>query len=110
MKIGKVAGSALVGACLLAGGAVADEMSDGSFAMPQEVVCAATAFQDYMSSAGRIDGGFASGDASTPRELGIDLSALAFGRKPNRAPPWVSVCPRFCPYGSEVPVAVSQSW
>jgi hypothetical protein len=62
MSIGKVAGFALMGACLAAGGAAADEMSDGSFALPQEVVCAATAFQDYMSSAARIDSGFASGD------------------------------------------------
>jgi len=62
MNIGKVAGFALAGACLVVGGAAADEMGDGTFALPQEVVCAATAFQDYMSSAARIDSGFASGD------------------------------------------------
>jgi len=62
MKIDKVAGFALAGACLLAGGAVAGDLDDGSFALPQEVVCAATAFQDYMSSAAHIDSGFASGD------------------------------------------------
>jgi hypothetical protein len=62
MKIGKMASFALVGGCLLAGGAVAGDLDDGSFALPQEVVCAATAFQDYMSSAAHIDSGFASGD------------------------------------------------
>src|SRR6202020_1292851 len=34
----------------------------GSFAMPREVVSAATAFQAYMSSAARINGGFADGE------------------------------------------------
>jgi hypothetical protein len=44
------------------GVAAAGEFDDGSFAMPQEVVSAATAFQAYMNSAARVDGGFASGD------------------------------------------------
>ena len=62
MKIGRVAGFALVGACLTVGGAAADEFDDGSFAMPQEVVSAATAFQTYMASAAHVDSGFVSGD------------------------------------------------
>ena len=62
MKIARIAGCALAGACLVAGAAIADEPEDGAFALPREVVSAATAFQDYMSSAAHIDGGFASGD------------------------------------------------
>jgi hypothetical protein len=67
MKIGSMARGALVGACLITGGwlatvALADEFDDGPFAMPREVVSSATAFQTYMSSAARIDGGFADGD------------------------------------------------
>ena len=62
MKIGRVAGFALVGACLTVGGAAANEFDDGSFAMPQEVVSAATAFQTYMASAAHVDSGFISGD------------------------------------------------
>ncbi|HLY77918.1 MAG TPA: hypothetical protein VKQ70_00985 [Caulobacteraceae bacterium] len=53
---------ALAGACLVAGGAVADEFDDGAFAMPREVVSAATVFQTYMSNAARIGDGFSSGD------------------------------------------------
>jgi hypothetical protein len=68
MKIGKAAGAALFGACLVAGGAVAAEGDDGSFALPRDVVQAATAFQDYMSSAAHIDGGFANG-AGVERSL-----------------------------------------
>ena len=62
MKIGRVAGFALFGACLTAGGAAASEFDDGSFALPQEVVSAATAFQTYMSSAAHVDSGFISSD------------------------------------------------
>ena len=62
MKIGRVAGFALVGACLTVGGAAANEFDDGSFAMPQEVVSAATAFQTYMASAAHVDSGFISSD------------------------------------------------
>jgi hypothetical protein len=62
MKIARIAGVALAGACLVAGAAIADEPDNGTFALPREVVSAATAFQDYMSSAAHIDGGFASGD------------------------------------------------
>jgi hypothetical protein len=63
MKIGKAMGIALFGACVVAGGAVADETSEATFALPQEVVAAATAFDHYMTSAARIDAGFANGDA-----------------------------------------------
>ena len=63
MKIARIAGCALAGACLVAGAAIADEPESGTFALPREVVSAATAFQDYMASAAHIDGGFASGDA-----------------------------------------------
>jgi hypothetical protein len=63
MKIGKVVGIALAGACIVAGGALADEMSEATFTLPQEVVAAATAFDHYMSSAARIDSRFVNGDA-----------------------------------------------
>jgi len=62
MKIARVMGGALAGACMVVGGAVAGEFDDGAFAMPQEVVSAATAFQAYMADAAHIDGGFSSGD------------------------------------------------
>ena len=63
MKIGRVVAIALVGACMAVGGAVADEMSEATFTLPQEVVSAATAFEHYMSSAARIDSRFADGEA-----------------------------------------------
>jgi len=63
MKIGTVMGCALVGACVVVGGAVAQELDQASFSLPQEVVSAATAFEHYMSSAARIDGGFSSGES-----------------------------------------------
>jgi len=53
---------ALAGACLVVGGAFADAFDDGAFAMPQEVVSAATVFQAYMANAAHIDGGFSNGD------------------------------------------------
>src|SRR5271154_1809298 len=62
MKITRVVGCALAGACLVVGGAVAGEFDDGAFAMPQEVVSAATVFQTYMSNAARITDGFSGGD------------------------------------------------
>jgi hypothetical protein len=62
MKIARVVGCALAGACLAVGGAVAGEFDDGAFAMPQEVVSAATVFQTYMSNAARITDGFSGGD------------------------------------------------
>ena len=62
MKIGRVAGGALIGACLAVGVAGAGEFDEGAFALPRDVVSAATAFQAYMAGAARIDGGFSSGD------------------------------------------------
>ena len=62
MKIARVAGGALAGACLVVGGAVAGEFDDDAFALPQEVVSAATVFQAYMAGAAHIDGGFSNGD------------------------------------------------
>jgi hypothetical protein len=53
---------ALTGACVAMGAAGADEMQEPAFALPQEVVSAATAFQQYMSGAARIDAGFADGE------------------------------------------------
>jgi len=73
MKIGKVVGIALVGACMAVGGAVADEMSEATLTLPQEVVSAATAFDHYMSSAARIDSGFSSGE-SVARSLNAAAS------------------------------------
>ena len=63
MKIARIVGYSLAGVWLVAGAAIADEPDNGTFALPREVVSAATAFQDYMSSAAHIDGGFAGGDA-----------------------------------------------
>ena len=44
-----------MGACMVVGAAAADEQNDGSFALPRDVVQAATAFQSYMASAAKID-------------------------------------------------------
>jgi hypothetical protein len=63
MNIAGMMGCTLAGVCLVAGAAIADEPDNGTFALPREVVSAATAFQDYMSSAAHINGGFANGDA-----------------------------------------------
>ena len=63
MKIGKMMGVAFVGACVAVGGAVADEMSETTLTLPQEVVSAATAFDSYMSSAARIDARFSDGQS-----------------------------------------------
>jgi hypothetical protein len=62
MKIASVLACALGGACVAMGAAGADEMQAPAFALPQEVVSAATAFQQYMSGAARIDAGFADGE------------------------------------------------
>lgn len=63
MKIASVMACALVGACVAIGAAGADEMQEPAFALPQEVVSAATAFQQYISGASKIDAGFADGEA-----------------------------------------------
>ena len=63
MKIGRVVGIALAGACMMVGGALADELSEATFTLPQEVVSSATAFEHYMSNAARIDSRFADGEA-----------------------------------------------
>jgi hypothetical protein len=63
LKIGRVAACALVGACVAVGGAIADEGADSGFALPREVVSAATAFEGYMKSAAAIDGRFADGES-----------------------------------------------
>ena len=58
----RVAAYALAGACLVVGGAIAQESEQG-FALPKDVVSAATAFEGYMSHASAIDGQFSSGAA-----------------------------------------------
>ena len=63
MKIVRVATCALVSAGALVGGAIAQDMDSTSFALPQEVVSAATAFEGYMANAARIDSGFSNGEA-----------------------------------------------
>jgi hypothetical protein len=73
MKIVKIAGFALVGACMFGGAAAADEHDDGSFALPRDVVQAATAFQTYMTSAAHIDGGFANA-ASVERSVNAGVA------------------------------------
>jgi len=60
MKISGLTVCALASACVLAGGAVAQEMGDGTFELPREVVSAATAFEHYMASAASVDPGFSS--------------------------------------------------
>ena len=62
MKFAHVMAGALSGACVAIGAAGADEMQEPAFALPQEVVSAATAFQAYMSGAAKIDAGFADGE------------------------------------------------
>jgi hypothetical protein len=87
MKIGRVIGVALVGACVAVGGAMADEMSEASFALPQEVVCAATAFEHYMTSAARIEPGFHDGgavahglnDAAAYQPAQLEEGMIAYG-------------------------------
>lgn len=62
MKIASILACALSGASVALGAAGADEMQEPAFALPQEVVSAATAFQAYMSGAAKIDAGFADGE------------------------------------------------
>ena len=54
MTINKMTVLALAGACLVVGGAFADDLDDNTFEMPREVVSAATAFQSYMKDAASI--------------------------------------------------------
>jgi hypothetical protein len=63
MNIGRAIGWALASAGLAAGVAIADDFGGSSFALPQDVVSAATAFEHFMHSAVRLDGGFTSGEA-----------------------------------------------
>ena len=65
MKVARVLGSALAGACLAMGAAGADQvqMQMPAYSLPQEVVSDATAFEAFMASAARIDAGFSDGDA-----------------------------------------------
>ena len=61
MKIRKLMCGAAAGACALVGCAYAASLGDGDFAMPHEVVSAATAFETYMKSAASIDGRYSNG-------------------------------------------------
>ncbi len=62
MKVARVLGWALAGACAAASaGADGIQMQSPAYSLPQEVVSAATAFDAYMASAARIDAGFADG-------------------------------------------------
>ncbi|MFI4935380.1 MAG: hypothetical protein ACHP7N_12220 [Caulobacterales bacterium] len=55
MKISNLMACALAGACLVVGGAVADEMGiSHDFELPRDVVSAATAFENYMNNAASI--------------------------------------------------------
>lgn len=65
MKVARVLSWALVGACVAIGAAAADEtqMQAPAYALPQELVSAATAFQGYMTSAAKIDAAFSDDDA-----------------------------------------------
>jgi hypothetical protein len=87
MKISRSMSWALAGACAVVGVAYADEIGDGHFEMPRDVVSAATAFEDYMQTAARIDRGFSSGEgvaralqaasAYEPRQL--EEGMIAYG-------------------------------
>jgi hypothetical protein len=87
MKISRSMSCALAGACAVVGVAYADEMGDGLLEMPRDVVSAATAFEEYMQSAARVDGGFSSGEgvarglraaaAYEPRQL--EEGMIAYG-------------------------------
>ena len=62
MKVARVLGWALAGACAAASaGADGIQMQSPAYSLPQEVVSAATAFDAYMASAARINAGFADG-------------------------------------------------
>jgi len=63
MKRVTVTAFALVGAGAAFGGAFAQNAGSDGFALPREVVSAATAFQAYMDGAARIDAGFSNGAA-----------------------------------------------
>ncbi|HEX3406152.1 MAG TPA: hypothetical protein VHS81_02845, partial [Caulobacteraceae bacterium] len=64
MKVARVLSWALVGACVaMSAGAGEIQMQMPAYSLPQEVVSAATAFEDYMASAARIDAGFGDGGA-----------------------------------------------
>jgi hypothetical protein len=54
MTINKLALFALAGACLVVGGALAEDIDDNPIEMPRDVVSAATAFQAYMKNAAEI--------------------------------------------------------
>jgi hypothetical protein len=87
MKIRRLMSWALAGACVAVGVAYADEIGDGLPEMPRDIVSAATAFEGYMRSAARIDGGFSSGEgvdrglraaaAYEPRQL--EEGMIAYG-------------------------------
>jgi hypothetical protein len=66
MKVARVLGSALAGACVAMGAAGADQvqMQMPAYSLPQEVVSDATAFEAFMASAAKIDAtSFSDGDA-----------------------------------------------
>jgi hypothetical protein len=63
MMIGKLAACVVAGGCMMVGVAAADEMGEASFALPRDVVTAAAVFQQYMTSAAHIDGGFSNGES-----------------------------------------------
>lgn len=58
MKVARVLSWALAGACVaMSAGADEVQMQMPAFSLPQEVVSAATAFEEYMASAAKIDAG-----------------------------------------------------
>lgn len=65
MKVVRVVSWALAVACVAIGAATADEMQmqAPAYALPQELVSAATAFDDYMTGAAKIGASFSDGDA-----------------------------------------------
>jgi hypothetical protein len=64
MKVARVLGWALAGACVAMSAAGADQvqMQVPAYSLPQEVVSDATAFEAFMASAAKIDAGFSDGD------------------------------------------------
>jgi len=54
MTISRITVAALAGACLMVGGALAQDYDDAPLLLPRDIVEAATAFQHYMTSAAAV--------------------------------------------------------
>lgn len=87
MRISRLMSGAAAGACAMVGVAYADAVGEADFAMPRDIVSAATAFEGYMNSARALDGRYSNGAAVArdvraaasyePRQL--DEGMIAYG-------------------------------